>query len=91
MTNSSILMDAYWQSMKECDSPSDAAIGAMATSTSAFTFLAIYSIGVFLQLCILPANLRLAKHRSAFLLLLHIVRPQISIPKIQNNSRISST
>jgi hypothetical protein len=61
----------YRQFVGQCDAPERR---TMVNHTLAYGFFTLYALGLPLQLCILPANVRLARHRSAFLLLLYIVR-----------------
>jgi hypothetical protein len=72
--------EAYDQFVQQCDAPEQR---TSLTNYFAYTFFIVYAIGVPLQLSILPANARLAKHRSAFLLLLFIVR-KYSLPYRKN-------
>jgi hypothetical protein len=64
-------LDAYRQFVARCDEP--ARWRSAATYSGGLTFFAVYAMGIPLQLAVLPANARLAKQFSAFLLLLHIV------------------
>jgi hypothetical protein len=54
------------------------------TNLAAGLFLFVYPLGLLLQLGILAASRRLAKHRFAFTLLLHIVNTEFKI-KIKIN------
>ena len=65
--------EAYEAFVQQCDAPEQWHSGTTYKS-SGISFLVVYALGLPLQLAILPANARLAKQYSAFLLLLHIVR-----------------
>ncbi|KAL3071575.1 hypothetical protein niasHT_031939 [Heterodera trifolii] len=60
---------AYQYFVQFCDDPTRR---DLTLTSSAITLFIIYALGIVSQLVVLPANWRLSKHRSAFLLLLYI-------------------